>query len=77
MLCIEKAYVRTENGKSYVMIEGKNKRLKKQYVETGKTIYGQAVEITSGLDGSEYIAFPYGKGVKEGVKVKETDEIEY
>ena len=77
VLCIEKAYVRTENGKSYVMIEGKNKRLKKQYVETGKTIYGQAVEITSGLDGSEYIAFPYGKGVKEGVKVKETDEIEY
>ncbi len=74
---IEKAYVRSDGNKSYVMIEGKNKRLKKQYVTTGKTIYGQAVEITSGLEGSEYITFPYGKNVKEGVKVKETDEVKY
>lgn len=76
-LTLEKAYVRTENGKSYVMIEGKDKRLKKQYVTTGKTIYGQAVQITSGLDGTEYIAFPYGKNVKEGVKVKETEDMGY
>ena len=46
-------------------------------VKTGKTYYGQAVEILSGLDGSEYIAFPYGKNVKEGVRVRETDELAY
>lgn len=76
-LTLEKAYVRTENGKSYVMIQDKNKRLKKQYVTTGKTIYGQAIQITSGLDGTEYIAFPYGKNVKEGVRVKETEDMGY
>ena len=76
-LCIEKAYVRTVDGTSYVMKEDKNGRLKKQKVKTGKTYYGQAVEILSGLDGSEYIAFPYGKNVKEGVRVRETDELAY
>lgn len=75
---LEKAYVRTDvNGTSYVMKEDKNGRLKKQKVKTGKTYYGQAVEILSGLDGSEYIAFPYGKNVKEGVRVRETDELAY
>lgn len=76
-LYIEKAYVRSEGNKFYVMIADKKKRLKKEYVTIGKTLYGQAVEITSGLDGSEYITFPYGKNVKEGVKVKETDEMNY
>ncbi len=72
-----KRYVRTVDGTSYVMKEDKNGRLKKQKVKTGKTYYGQAVEILSGLDGSEYIAFPYGKNVKEGVRVRETDELAY
>lgn len=74
---VEKAFVRTENGKSYVMVEDKNHRLKKQYVKTGKTFYGQIVQILSGLDKDAYIAFPYGKEVKEGVKVQETDEMDY
>ena len=69
--------MRTVDGRSYVMKEDKNGRLKKQKVKTGKTYYGQAVEILSGLDGSEYIAFPYGKNVKEGVRVRETDELAY
>ena len=46
---IEKAYVREENGRSYVLKADENNRLVKQYVETGKTLYGQAVEIKSGL----------------------------
>lgn len=74
---LEKAYVRTEGSVSYVMKEDKNGRLKKQIVKTGKTLYGQAVQILSGLDEKEYIAFPYGKDVKEGIKVRETDEIAY
>lgn len=69
---IEKAYVRQEDGKSYVLKEGKNGRLEKQYVVTGKTLWGQAVEIVSGLDLEDKIAFPYGKTAKEGVKVEES-----
>lgn len=68
---LQKAYVREEDGKSYVMIADENDRLKKQYVETGKVIYGEAVEIKSGLTKEDRIAFPYGKSAKEGAKVEE------
>ena len=73
---IEKAYVREENGRSYVLKADENNRLVKQYVETGKTLYGQAVEIKSGLSMEDRIAFPYGKAAKEGVKVKESSDSE-
>lgn len=68
---LQKAYIREENGKSYVLLADENDRLKKQYVETGKTIYGEAIEIKSGLNMEDRIAFPYGKTAKEGIKVKE------
>lgn len=72
---IEKAYVREENGKSYCMIADEDGLLKKQYVITGKTIYGSAVEIKSGLSETDLIAFPYGKNAVEGATV--TEETEY
>ena len=56
---LQKAYVRKENGKYYVLKEDGDGRLKKQYVKTGKTVYG--------------IAFPYGKTAKEGVRTKQAD----
>ena len=68
---LEKAYVREEDGKSYVLKADEKDRLVKQYVVTGKTLWGQAVEIVSGLTQEDRIAFPYGKSAKEGVKVKE------
>lgn len=70
---LEKGYIREEDGKSYVYKAGEDNRLVKQYVTTGKTVDGQAVEITSGLAESDRIAFPYGKTAKEGVKVSEDD----
>lgn len=70
-LYIQKPYVREEDGKSYVLIADENNRLKKQYVETGKTVYGEAIEIKSGLTIEDKIAFPYGKTAKEGIKVEE------
>lgn len=71
---IEKAYVREENGKHYCMIADENGKLKKQYVVTGKTLYGSAIEIKSGLTEDDYIAFPYGKDVVEGATVIESME---
>lgn len=70
------AYVRTEGKQSYVYKRGKNNRLEKQYVKTGGTVYGQYIEILSGLSMDDYIAFPYGKTVKEGAKTKISDEEE-
>ncbi len=58
----------------YVLKVGKDNRLVKQYVLTGKTVYGSSIEIKAGLSESDRIAFPYGKTAKEGVKAVETDE---
>lgn len=71
---IEKAYVRQEDGKYYCMIADENGRLKKQYVQTGKTVWGSALEIKAGLREDDLIAFPYGKNVVEGVLVSEDVE---
>lgn len=72
-LYIEKAYVREDGGISYVYIEGENGKLRKQPVKTGKIMDNYVVEIFEGLFESDYIAFPYGKNVKEGAPVTEDD----
>ena len=72
-LYIEKAYVREEDGRSYVLKAGEDGRLVKQYVQTGRTVYGTGIEIKDGLSESDRIAFPYGKTAKEGVKVKDAE----
>ena len=74
---LDKAYVRQEDGKSYVMKADENNLLKKQYVVTGKTVYGSAIEIKSGLTEDDKIAFPYGKTAVEGAAVTEDEDIEY
>lgn len=71
---ISKAYIREENGKNYVFIANEDNRLEKRYIETGKIIYGEQVEVKDGLTMEDRIAFPYGKNVKEGVKVKDMSE---
>ncbi len=74
---LENYYVRTENGnKNYVYIQGEDGMLKKQYVVTGKSIYGWAVEIKSGLSLDDNIAFPYGKSVAEGAATIEVDNLD-
>lgn len=73
---IEKAYVREEDGKSYVLKAGEDERLVKQYVQTGRTLYGSAVEIKAGLSGEDRIAFPYGKTAKEGIKAIDSDAMD-
>lgn len=76
-LFIEKSYVRKEDGKSYCMIADENGRLKKQYVATGRTVYGSAVEIKAGLREEDRIAFPYGKNAVEGAAVTEASNMYY
>ena len=72
---IPKVYVREEDGNYYVMKADENNRLKKQYVKTGRIIYGSQIEIKSGLSESDKICFPYGKNIKEGIKTKDSDEV--
>ena len=62
-----------KRGRSYVFVQGKNGRLEKRYVTVGKSLWGSYTEIRSGLSETDYIAFPYGKNVKEGAPTVEGD----
>lgn len=73
---LEKFFVRTESdGKPYVFMQGQDGKLKKQYITTGKTLYSYAIEIVSGLEPTDRIAFPYGKNVQDGAETKEVDAL--
>lgn len=71
VLCLQTAFVMSENGNSYVMkqVDGK---LEKCYVKTGKNYWGSYVEILSGLSEDDYVAFPYLTSAVEGTKTVET-----
>ena len=70
---LEVPFLRQENGESYVYLRGANGRLEKRTVTTGKTVWGSHVEILSGITEDDYLAFPYGKGVKPGAQTEEGD----
>ncbi len=54
-------FIRTENGKSYLMIMDENGKLKQQFVTCGEQLWGSYTKITSGYPGDDaYISFPYG-----------------
>ena len=73
---LENYFVRREpSGRSYVFKRGDDGMLTKQYVQTGSSMYGQAIEIRKGLTEDDYIAFPYGKNVVEGAETQETDDV--
>ena len=71
---LDSSYVRTVDGKTYVMKE-ENGVLVKQYVKTGKTgDGGYTIEIVSGITADDFIAFPYGKTAQEGIATVHSDE---
>lgn len=65
---LENPFLRTEQGKSYVYVQGTDGLLEKRYVTTGKSLWGSYTEILSGLTAEDLIAFPYGKNIKEGTE---------
>lgn len=71
-LCIETRFIRQDDGGSYVYRRGEDQRLHKQYVTTGIVQWGYT-EIKSGLTADDWIAFPYGKDVKENAETVESD----
>ena len=66
-------YIRSDDSGKYVYKVGSDGKLMKQIVTTGRTMYGEYTEILSGLTRDDYIAFPYGKNVKDGATVKYPD----
>ena len=70
-IVLSKAFVRTEDGVSYVY-KDVNGVLKKQIVKVTQNVNGgMYVLINGGLSMEDKIAFPYSKTAQEGVKTKE------
>ena len=65
-LYLESMFIRTENGKSYVMVRGENGRLEQRWVQTGRNLWGSYTQIRGGLTLEDFVAFPYGRDVTEG-----------
>lgn len=70
---LENPFLRTDDGEPYVYVRGKNGRMEKRTVTTGKSLWGSYTEIRSGLTADDYVAFPYGKNVKPGAATVESD----
>ena len=70
-LYLESMFIRTENGKSYVMARGEDGRLEQRWVQTGRDLWGSYTQIRGGLTIDDYVAFPYGRDVTEGAKTAE------
>ena len=70
---LENPFIRTENGRSYVWVRGEDGLLEQRYVTTGKSLWGSYTQILEGLSGEDYLAFPYGKNLKDGAETVESD----
>ena len=69
---LSKAYVKND-GNAYYVFKEKNGKLVKQPVQIGRIVWGDTIEITSGLNDTDRIAFAYSKNAKEGTKTKNAD----
>ena len=75
-IVLDRAFVRTENGVSYVYKDD-NGTLKKQILKVGGNVNsGYSVLVTGGITREDKIAFPYGDGVADGAKTKEVSSDE-
>ncbi len=68
-------FIRSEGGRSYIYVASGNDTLEKRYISTGQNLYGSYLEITGGLTEEDYIAFPYGRSVKDGAKVVRQEDL--
>ena len=71
-LYLENMYIRTENGVSYVYKRGEDGTLVKTTVTLGDSLWGSYTAVYGDISDTDWIAFPYGKDVKEGAKTVES-----
>ena len=76
-IVLDKAFVRSENGVSYVYKDD-NGILKKQILKVGGNVNGgYSVLVTGGITRDDRIAFPYGDTVKEGAPTQEVSSSDF
>ena len=69
-LYLYRAFIREDGDGKYVLKRGDDGKLVKQYVKTGE-LSGDGYEILSGVTGSDWLAFPYGRNLTEGLETRE------
>lgn len=70
---LEKPFIRTDQDGSYIYVRGDDGRLERKPVKLGKLIWGSYYEILSDLTEEDWLAFPYGKMVREGAPTVESE----
>ena len=70
---LENPFLRTENGRSYIWVRGEDGKLEQRYVTTGKSLWGSYTQILEGLGEEDFLAFPYGKNLKNGAETVESE----
>ena len=70
-LYVQKMFIRTENGRSYVFVENSEGLLERRDIVTGGSLWGSYTEVLSGLTEDDHVAFPYGRSVKPGARANE------
>ena len=74
-LYLENFMIRAEQGRSYLYVLGADGKLEKRFVTTGKSLWGSYTEILDGLTAEDYLAFPYGKNVRDGAKATACEDL--
>jgi len=74
---LEKVFVRREGGRSYCMVKDENGKLTRRWVETGAELWGSYIQIRSGLELIDRLAFPYGTDVTEGASTRDAEPQEF
>ena len=70
-LYIDNAFVRSEGASNYVYVRSADGTLEKRAIQLGSSLWGSYSEVLGGLTGDDWLAFPYGKTVKEGAPTQE------
>lgn len=66
VMYLENAFIRYEGKESYVYVRNGEGLLEKRVIRTGISTDGYATPVYSGLSEEDFLAFPYGRSVREG-----------
>ena len=70
-LYVNSAFVRTEGAVNYVYVRNAEGKLERRDLQVGGSLWGSYTEVLGGLTAEDFIAFPYGKAIKEGAPTQE------
>ena len=65
-----KAFILEEEGRQYVYLRDEKGKLRKREITTGRRV-GEGCEVLSGVSWEDWLAFPYGKEVRNGAATRE------